>query len=106
MFLTTLALKLNARKKTDANFIYKYTYSAAQSISYTGETSKQVFRRIADHCERDKKSAILVQLFSCTQCLISDIEQKFRVFKRCKQSELYSLESILIKEERYSNKKY
>ena len=33
----------------DANVIYKYTCSADQSISYIGETSRQMFRRVADH---------------------------------------------------------
>ena len=42
----------------DANVIYKYTCSADQSISYIGETSRQIFRRITDHCGTDKNSAI------------------------------------------------
>ncbi len=82
----------------DANVIYKYTCSADQSISYIGETSRQVFRRISDHCGTDKNSAIFDHLFTCTHCQNSDIVQNFKVLKRCKQSELYSLESILIKQ--------
>ena len=36
-------------KVFDTNVIYKYTCSADQSISYIGETSRQMFRRVADH---------------------------------------------------------
>ena len=39
-------------------------------------------------------------MFNCTPCQNSDIVQNFKVLKRCKQSELYILESKLIEEER------
>ena len=55
--------------------------------------------KITDHCGTDKNSAIFEHLFNCTTCQNSDIVQNFKVLKRCKQSELYSLESILIEEE-------
>ena len=42
----------------------------------------------------------LLIIFNCKTCQNSDIVQNFKVLKRCKQSELYSLESILIEEEK------
>ena len=68
----------------DANVIYKYTCSADQSISYIGETSRQIFRRVTDHCGNDKNSEIFEHLFNCKTCQNSDIVQNFKVLKRCK----------------------
>ena len=51
------------------------------------------------HCGTDKNRAIFEHLFNCKTCQNSDIVQNFKVLKRCKQSELYSLESIFIEEE-------
>ena len=61
----------------DAHVIYKYTCSA--EASYIGETSRQIFRRITDHCRTDKNSAILEHLFNCTHCQNSDIVYDFKV---------------------------
>ena len=82
----------------DANVIYKYTCSVEPNISYIGETSRQMFRRIADHKGIDKNSAIFDHLFNCEHCQNSDITSNFKVLKRCKKSDLYSLESMLIEE--------
>ena len=49
-------------------------------------------------------SAIFEHLFNCKTCQKSDIVQNFKVLKRCKQRELYSLESILIEEEQFNLK--
>ena len=65
----------------DASFIYMYTCSADQSISYIGETSRQVFH-ITDHCRTDKNSALFDHLFNCSRY------QNFEILKRCKQSKL------------------
>ena len=43
---------------------------------------------------------IFDQLFSYTHCQNSSIVQNFKVLNRCKQSALYSLEPILVEEER------
>ena len=67
-----------------------------QSTSYIGETSRQMFRQIADHKGTDKTSAILKHLFDCKHCQNSDITSNFKVLKRCKETDLYSLESMLI----------
>ena len=72
---------------------------ALQIRSYIGETSRQIFRQITDHCGTNKNSATFEHIFNCKPCQNSDIIKNFKVLKRCKQSELYSLESILIEEE-------
>ena len=63
----------------DANVIYKYTYSADQSISYRGETSRHIFRRVADHKGQDKRSAIFDYLHECLPCQNPNIENNFEV---------------------------
>ena len=84
----------------DANVIYKYTCSADQSISYIGETSRQMFRRVADHKGQDKRSAIFDHLHGCLPCQNSNIDNNFEVLKRCARGELFSLESMLIEQEK------
>ena len=37
---------------SDANVIYKHTYSVDQSVSYIGKISRQKFQRVADHKEK------------------------------------------------------
>ena len=44
-----LSNKSKCSEVFDTNVIYKYTCSADQSISYIGETSRQIFRRVTDH---------------------------------------------------------
>ena len=72
---------LNVKSKCsdvfDANVIYKYTCSADQSISYIGETSHQMFRRVADYKGQDKHSAIFGHLHQCLPCQNSNIENNF-----------------------------
>ena len=76
----------------NANVIYKYTCSVDQSISYIRETSRQIFRRIADHKGTDKKNAIIEHLFDCKHCQNSDITSNFKVLKWCKKCDLYSVQ--------------
>ena len=84
----------------NANVVYKYTCSVDQNISYIGETSRQMFRRIADDRKgTDKNSALFEHLLNCKHCQNSNIMRNFTVLKRCKKSDLYSLESMLIEEQ-------
>ena len=52
----------------DGNVIYKHTCSKDKDISYVGETSRQPFRRIEDHKESDKNSAISKNIKNCKSC--------------------------------------
>ena len=91
--------KSNCSEAFNANVIYKYTCSEDQNISYVGETSRQLFRRIEDHKGSDKNSAIFQHIYNCKSCQSTNIHDNFKVLKRCKLQNLYSLESMVIEEE-------
>ena len=79
----------------DANIIYRYTYTADQSISYIRETSRQVYQIFSDHWGIDKNNAIFDHLFSCKRSQNSNIVQTLKFW-----NDVNILESILIEDER------
>ena len=73
----------------DEIVLCKNTCISDQSIFYITRTLRQIFGKITDHGGTDKKAHL----------------KSFKVLKRCKQSELYSLESTLVEEEQSNLKK-
>ena len=59
-----------------------------------------MFRRVADHKGQDKRSAIFDHLHECLPCQNSNIDNNFEVLKRCARGRLFSLESMLIEQEK------
>ena len=94
-----LTTKSKFSETFDANVTYKYTCSEDQNISDMGETSRQLFRRIEDHKGSYKNSAIFQHIYSCKTCQSTNIQDNFKVLKRYKLQNLYSLESMVIEEE-------
>ena len=80
--------------------MYKNTCSVDQSISYIGKTSHQVFKRVADHKRKDKRSATFDHFHHCLHYQNSKIDNNFKVVKRCARCEFFSLKSMLIKREK------
>ncbi len=80
-----------------ANVVYKFTCSKDSSITYIGETSRQLFERITDHRGKDKNSAVLDHLYGCRQCQDTEnVANLFEIIRRCSTSNLASTEALLI----------
>ena len=80
-----------------ADVVYKFTCSRDESISYVGETRRQLFTRISEHCTgKDKKSAVFNHLYNCIECQNSNISQNFEILQSCDKFSIYSVEAILI----------
>ena len=82
--------KSKCSEALDVNFIYKYTCSEDQNISYMGETSRKFFWQIEDHKGSDKNSAILQHIYKCESCQNTNIHDNFKFSNQCKKSNLYS----------------
>ena len=59
-----------------------------------------MFRRVADHKGQDKHCAMFDNLHECLPCQSSNIENNFEALKRCARGKLFSLESMLIEQEK------
>ena len=58
-----------------------------------------MFRSVADHKGKDKRSVIFEHLHQCIHSQNSNIDN-FKILKRYARGELYSLESMLIEKEK------
>ena len=80
-----------------ADVVYKFTCSRDEGISYVGETRRQLFTRISEHCTgKDKKSAVFNHLYDCNECQNSNLSQNFKIIQNCDKFNIYSVEAILI----------
>ena len=84
-----------------AGVVYRFTCARDERISYIGETRRQFYARITDHCTgRDKKSAVFGHLYGCTQCQNVDATKSFEVLQTCDTSNICTMEAILIAKHR------
>ena len=102
VFTTNRLQSLFRIKQIDSKFltpklVYEFTCSDDQSISYIGEPSRQLIRRIEEHCS-DTASAIKNHLHVCSTCSI-DTKSHFKILTRSNTAfELSIKEAILIKQ--------
>ena len=80
-----------------ADVVYKFTCTRDESISYIGETRRQLFIRISEHCSgKDKQSAVFSHLYECEDCQNMESYKCFQVLQHCDKFNVYTMESILI----------
>ena len=79
-----------------ANVVYRFTCSCDKSISYVGETRRQLFRRIEEHCDITQKSAVLDHLGGCDACQDHNISESFEILQRCGRGNILSTEAMMI----------
>ena len=95
------SLKSSLSYLFESDVVYKFTCSRDESLSYIGETRRQLFQRIIDHNGKDTKSAVFNHMFNCTGCMnVNNISKSFIILTRCKRSSLKSMESMLISKNR------
>ena len=91
-------LKTHCSKLFKSSVVYKFTCSGDQSVSYIGETKRQLFKRVAEHTKSDHKSAVFDHLYNCTKCQDSrNIMEHFEILTSTTTNNIYSLEALLIK---------
>ena len=80
-----------------ADVVYKFTCSRDENISYIGETRRQLFTRVSEHCTgKDKNSAVFQHLYDCIECQNSNLTKNFQIIQTCDKFSIYSVEAILI----------
>ena len=91
-------LKSACSRYFKSNVVYKFTCSQDSRVSYIGETTRQLFKRIEEHTGADKNSAVFDHLFNCRKCQdTSNIYDLFSVLFSCRRNNIFSLEALAIK---------
>ena len=84
-----------------ASVTYLFTCSHDENISYIGESRRQFFQRISEHCSSGSKSAVFDHLEICSNCQnATNITEQFKVLQQCKPSHILSAEAMLISKHR------
>ncbi len=90
------SLKSSASVLYKSNVVYKFTCFCDRSISYIGESRRQLFARINEHCGDNNNSAVFDHIRTCTPCQNSKKEDRFEVLHNCTRYNLLSAEAMLI----------
>jgi hypothetical protein len=79
-----------------SNVVYRFTCSCEKSISYIGESRRQLFARITEHCGNNNNSAVFEHIYNCVSCQNSNIADQFEVLLNCTRYNILSAEAMLI----------
>ena len=91
-------LKTQCSKLFKSSVIYQFKCSEDQSVSYIGETKRQLFKRATEHTKSDQKSAVFEHLYNCTFCQnSSNILDQFQILSSATTNNIYSMEALMIK---------
>ena len=80
--------------------VYKFICSCDKSAQYIGETERQLFKRIKDHCKPSNTapSAVFDHISQCDGCLNeNNIAEHFSIVRQCTKIDILSQESLCIK---------
>ena len=89
-------LKSRCSSLFTANVVYLFSCPCDKSVSYVGETRRQLFRRIAEHDKIETNSAVFDHLERCDVCQDKNISESFEIFQRCGPGNICSVEAMLI----------
>ena len=90
-------LKSRTPKLFVSNLVYKFICSRDETTTYIGETNRHLFRRIADHAGKDKKSAVFDHLLNCADCQSTrNISESFEIVQKCEAYNILSSEALWI----------
>ena len=91
------SLKSKCSSLFKANVVYQFSCSRDENKSYIGATRRQLFRRIRDHNDPKKDSAVFEHMFNCNYCKnIENISDSFKILSKGTKTNLDSLESLYI----------
>ena len=81
----------------NSNVVYQFQCFRDGNSTYIGETRRQLFRRVDDHCGKDKKSAVFDHLYKCSPCQSNNvISDQFKILRKCDKRSILSYEALLI----------
>ena len=89
------SLKSSTPTLHKSNIVYMFTCSCDKSISYVGESRRQLFGRIREHSS-DNNSAIFDHIYNCVPCQESNITDRFEILLNCSRYNILSAEAMLI----------
>ena len=94
-----LSLKTAVPKLFKADVVYKFVCPLDKDAQYIGETQRQLFRRVDEHCSPGKNSAIFDHFFNCKSCQNhSNITSQFSILYQCNnRNNILSQEALCIK---------
>ena len=81
------------------NVVYKFNCLCDKDTQYIGETERQLFQRIAEHCKPSQSySAVFNHLQQCQVCEKSEnIVSCFTILRQCDKTDVLSQEALCIK---------
>ena len=81
------------------NVVYRFKCLCDKDTQYIGETERQFFQRIAEHCKPSQNiSAVFNHLNQCTDCEKSEnIAECFTILRQCNRTDVLSQEALCIK---------
>ena len=92
------SLKCQAAYPFKSNVVYKFKCLRDADISYIGETTRHLIKRVREHVKTDKKSQVFIHLSKCNTCKNASLGvSNFQILKSCQNSyEVKIHESFLI----------
>lgn len=90
------SLKSSTSVLYKSNVVYKFSCVCDRSISYIGESRRQLFARIKEHCTDNNNSAVFEHIRTCTPCQNSNMTDRFEIVLNCTRYNILSAEAILI----------
>ena len=90
------SLKTRTPQLFKANVVYEFKCSRDENITYIGESKRQLYQRIKEHCVSDKNSAIFGHLYECKSCQNEEITSRFKILEYGTAMNILSLEAMLI----------
>ena len=95
------SLKSSPSMPFKSNVVYEFHCSCDKNTTYIGETTRQFFKRVADHTGKDQKSAVLDHISQCCECQqVDNIFSLFTVIEQGTSTNICSLESLWISRKR------
>ena len=80
-----------------SNVVYRFKCSCDRNISYIGESRRQLFARISEHCKDNNNSAVFDHILNCDQCQnAKNLADQFEILLNCTPYNILSAEAMLI----------
>ena len=91
------SLKSKCSSLFEGSVVYEFSCSRDENKTYIGCTRRQLFRRITDHNDPNKYTAVFEHMYNCDYCKnITNISDSFKILSKGSKTNLDSLESLYI----------
>ncbi|MEL6805021.1 MAG: GIY-YIG nuclease family protein, partial [Bacteroidota bacterium] len=84
-----------------SDVVYMFTCPRDEGTRYVGETERQLFQRIKDHCSSKSHSAVFDHIFLCVECQNHrNVSECFTIVRKSCSRDILSEEALYIKKTR------